>query len=198
VNYVTLLVSKFDRKFSSLEELKAKLAEDPTYFTRLAGLENLKRTSPYGFGRSLELAWTRLHPNHAQRDLHRGRRDLHLGRRGLRFSPPEHYHTTTNLHDDRRGLHRGRRDLVGKSGEFYILEQPPILKKARIRPKVKKPADVERLSAAVAVAELPSPLTPPSALFSGQKSARYKKEPHILLTSLPRKNHNTLNINLPF
>jgi hypothetical protein len=63
-------------------------------------------------------------------------------------------------------------------GEFYILEQPAVLKKtaAKAKPKQQQQQQqqqpVEKLL--TVASELPSPLTPPppSALLSGQKSAR--------------------------
>jgi hypothetical protein len=44
------------KDFSSLEEIKQLLRDDPSFFTRLAGLENLRRTSPAAYGRSLRAA----------------------------------------------------------------------------------------------------------------------------------------------
>jgi hypothetical protein len=233
------------RKFNSLDELKAKLAEDPTYFTRLAGLENLKRTSPHGLGRSLEAAWT--HLQHQQRrarrdvtrnscDFTRNGRDIRPAKRaggdtpinnssdvtpakrGRDFTLTEHGRSvfpskngsddiknsrdftlakhdpdvtrnsrdftlakhdpdmTRNSRDFTLAKHdpdvtRNSRDFTAaksgsNGGEFYILEQPAVLKKA----KVKKQQGNKQLPAAV---ELPSPLTPPSALFSGLRQARH-------------------------
>jgi hypothetical protein len=207
------------RKFNSLDELKAKLAEDPTYFTRLAGLENLKRTSPHGLGRSLEAAWTHLQQQQrrARRDVTRNSRDVRPAgdvtpinnssditpaKRGRDVTLAEHrggvipskngIEAIKNSRDFTLAKHdpdvtrnsrdftlakpdpdltRNSRDFIAaksgsNSGEFYILEQPAVLKKA----KVKKQQQVNKqLPAAV---ELPSPLTPPSALFSGLRQAR--------------------------
>ena len=40
--------------FSSLDEIKQVLRDDPSFFTRLQGLENLRRTSPHSYSRSLK------------------------------------------------------------------------------------------------------------------------------------------------
>ena len=40
--------------FSSLEEIKQVLRDDPSFFTRLQGLENLRKTSPHSYSRSLK------------------------------------------------------------------------------------------------------------------------------------------------
>ena len=40
--------------FSSLDEIKQVLRDDPSFFTRLQGLENLRKTSPHSYSRSLK------------------------------------------------------------------------------------------------------------------------------------------------
>jgi hypothetical protein len=138
----------------------------------LAGLENLKRTSPHGLGRSLEAAWTHLQQQQrrTRRDVTRNsRRDVRPAKNGLEAIKNSRDFTLAK-HDS--GVTRNSRDFIAaksgsNSGEFYILEQPAVLKKA----KVKKQQQVNKqLPAAV---ELPSPLTPPSALFSGLRQARH-------------------------
>ena len=42
------------RDFSSLDEIKQVLMDDPSFFTRLQGLENLRKTSPHSYSRSLK------------------------------------------------------------------------------------------------------------------------------------------------